>query len=367
MTTQEHANGRSLATSEVLPTQPSQPSPAGSAPVQTSEFDEVQTLATEQAKLHQLAQIQADPVFVTVLSQPERDADREVAEQIRERQREYRLSRGLEQVKAQAKHDEAQDAIDAEDRKQRVTLRKAQRKRDELTDGGKNLAATYRYYRGVAAALAGATLVGIGWTSYNVATGLNGGEVPSNLLLFGIEPLFSVPLVCIVIMQMVAAMNGRLHHVAPTKTSENGRRLTAVGWIEVALLAGTTVIGVWPSLVELFGPAAFDGQMFAVRLIAPALVVMSVVLQLVAAELFGAIIRDAWLSGDEDDTNIRDRVRRANSLAQRVQAAMAEDSMPLQDDGLPSVSAIQKRFPCEKLTAQCAHDALALERETERG
>src|SRR5690606_7450321 len=137
-------------------------------------------------------------------------------------------SRGLELVDAQAKHDKAQDKIDAEDRKQQVMLRKAQRKREKLTDGSKKLAANYRYYRGVAAALAGTTLVGIAWTSYNVATGLNGGALPSNPLLFGIEPLFSIPLQCIVVMQMAAAMNGQLYKVAPTRMTDQGRRLTAV-------------------------------------------------------------------------------------------------------------------------------------------
>lgn len=324
----------------------------------TDEFEKVEKLRRERDEAAALAEVQSSPAFDDVLSNKEVKARRKAAEKLRKKKLAHDTKRDLRHLDEDANETDALDRIAKQDRRRRVDLARAQRLRDQLTDGGKNLASVYRHQRFVRLALGATTLVGIAWTSYNVGTGLGG----DNLLYYGIEPLFSVPLVTIVVMQMVAALNGRLRKVAPTKMRPDGKkRLSAVGWVEVGLLLGTTIIGVWPSVMELFTEGQkFSGQMFVVRLIAPTLIVVSVVLQLVAAELFGDIIRDAHLTGDADDDNLRTRVRQANELVLKIRADIASGDLEVGETGQPSISAIQKRYAVAKVTAQAAHDALPI-------
>lgn len=356
LTTTEPTNGHRVTDAPAFPQQ--RPEPAA-----TSEFEEVQQLAQEREKNHQIQRIQQDPVFRSVRTQAEMDSDRKVAEEIHTAERNWHRKLGLKRAEHQAKLAQADD-------EEALDLKRAQRKRRTFTDGAAALVSAYRAYRLVSGLLIGTTTVGIGWTSYNFATGLTGGEVPSNPLLFGIEPLFSVQLIVLMITQMYAALRGRLSQVAPTTMTHSGRRLSRVGWIQAGLLVTTTVIGVAPSLMELFGAAPFNPQMLAVRLCAPALVALSVGLQLIVTEVFADIIRDAQIDGDdEQESTVRDRSARAADRAVKVIAKMREGSMELREDGYPSVKEICRHFPSEKSVAQTTRDILPtfLEFEQRKG
>ncbi|WP_017972406.1 hypothetical protein [Actinopolyspora halophila] len=331
--------------------------PAATSDVALADVPNPDELEAERIRLRKATEVADDDIFVEARSQAERKADRKLAERQRRKARRQRKRAGSRQIARDAREQKAQDRIDAQSRRQRVYLAKAQRKRAEMTDSGKALAATYRNYTAIRSALSLTTLVGITWTSYNVGSGLSG----SNPLYYAIEPLFSVPLVVIAFMQMVAALYGRLNQVAPTTRNHRGRlRPSKVGWIELSLLVATTTLGITPSIVDAANGGGFSWMLLGVRLAAPTLVVISVGVQYIAAELFGDIIRNAWMDGDDDSDNVRDRVRKANSLVKQVQASMAAGDLPLGEDGMPSITTIQKRFTCEKLTAQCAHDALPL-------
>lgn len=242
---------------------------------------------------------------------------------------------------------------------ERVDFRKALRQKRKITDPAKHLVSTYRQYRFIRRVLMVGTLCGIAWTSWNVATSL-GGPNPFPLYYVA-EPIISVPVACIVYMQVIAAMNGRLARLRPFTRRPGGYFYwpTITGLIEIGLLATSVVICVYPALAV---PQP-QFEHVATRAIGPLAVVVFVALQLVAAELFGEIIREARLSDDEesDDTSLRDRVRRAVELARDVERAMTHPTspIPVQADGLPSVSTIAKRFPGNaKQIIQIAHDLL---------
>lgn len=274
--------------------------------------------------------------------------------------RKWRKKVAKAEAKATGRQALAQTQLDIADSRDTVDQRAALRKRRKMTDGGSHLASMYRRYRLIVTGLLLGALAAMTWASYNVAHGLSPEPAP---LYYAVEGIFSLPLICIVFMQVTAAESGRLAKLKPVTRNARGHyRPTITGVIEFGLLSLTVLIATWPSL----SAPEFHFERFITSGFAPVMVVVFVTLQLVAADLFGEIIREAWMNGDDSDGNLRERVKRANQLMHQVKTAMSDQDnpMPVQaDDGLPSVSAIQKRFPSEKLTAQAAHDALALFRQ----
>lgn len=334
-----------------------EPSTTDGTTLATSRFADVAKLMKERERLRQLQELYADPVFEEVPDSDEREADHQVNRDLRAARRKQRRKAGLAAVDAEASHQAQKAKLDKEDRTEQLNLRKAQRKRRQLTDGGAHLVAMHRQYKAVSGGLAAVTIGASIWAAYNVAHSI-GGSNPS-LGHYFYEPIITSPLVAIIVMQIAGALSGRLERLRPFRKRQIGRMSvplpTLTGVIELGLLASTVLVSVYPVWGGTFPEIA--------KAVCPALVVVvSVLLQLVAAELYGEIIREAWLRGDDSDANMRERARRGNELARLVQVAMNDrtNPMPRQEDGLPSISAIQKRFPCEKLIAQCAHDALAM-------
>lgn len=361
MTTLEPAGAPSPRAAEDAPYgTTAQPETSGNSTLYQSEV--ARRLDNERIEREEVERVISNPVFETVPDEDELDEDHEVFRELRAARREAQRKRGHAQIAAEDEHAQAQLKLDAEDLKEQVTLRMAQRKRRQLTDGGANLAAAYRKYRLVVGVLMSGLLFGITWTSNNVAKAL-GGETP-HLIHYVVEPIFSLPLVVLVFMQMVAAENGLLGMLSPVRRTQRGWWIpTRVGLIEVFLLTNTVLIATWP----VISADQFNLERLVLQGVAPVMVVLFTVLLGVAAEFFGRIIRDAWLAGDDSDSNQRERAKRAGSLAKQVRLAMADEQnpMPVGEDGLPSISAIQKRFPSEKLTAQVAHDMLALFKDIE--
>ncbi|HET6711328.1 hypothetical protein [Amycolatopsis sp.] len=361
MTTTEPATGKRSGPD--LPGQPAQ----ASAAAETSVFDAFKDVAEregERRRLHLLNDVESDPVFVDYRDPKEQKADRKVATKIRKAERKRREKAAIDKIKAEAKLAKSHAAIDKEDAKEQIMLRRAVRKRRKLTNTGSHLAATYVRHRLVASILGAVALAGLVWTSHGIAAALASlaGQATPAPYLYLVEPLFSTPLLAIVIMQVFAAEKGRLAKVSPIKTvlrkGKTKRRISMIGYIEAFSLVSTVVFNTLP---------AFKAEQFALldfmsRFFPPLLIVMATSLLYVAADLFGGVIRDAVLEGDDDETKIRTRIKKANIIARQVQAAMDDPEAPmkLEADGLPSVAEIARRYPAEKLVAQAAHDILAL-------
>lgn len=230
---------------------------------------------------------------------------------------------------------------------------RAESYRARLIDQGRALARNWRMYRLILAILTGCLVLVIGWNARQVATGL-GGEHPQ-LLDYAAEAPLSLPLLVILLLQVTAAQNGWLHKVQPFRRTTGwlGRVPTATGWIEIGLLTGSVAICTWPALSAEH--PRFEE--IATSAMPPFSLVIVSVLLYVATDLFSEIFSEHQLTETAD--NPRRRLELAADLALEVERAQAGDNpLPVADDGLPSISAIGKRFKGDKATHQTAHDLL---------
>lgn len=319
--------------------------------------DDIRGLLAERDAELMRDEILRDPIWVEKLDPDELDDEHEVNKQIRAAQRESRLKLGLEKVAAQeelartAQQSELQinasnaklDKLDADEK---VWARRALRKRRQLTDPDAKLAAALMRYRAVSIVLAVMTVGGISWTSYGVAhalASLEGAATPSPIL-YVVEPLFSLPLLVIVFMQITAAEHERLQKL---------RRWPIIG-TEILLLTATLAVNVTPVLTA----DTFSVETFLTRFAPPMLIVISVSLQWVAADLFGEILRDAQV--EVDDMRLSEDATRSANLAQDVLEAMAAGRLkPKDGDKLPSITQIHLYFNVGKKIAQGTHDYLS--------
>ncbi|MBB3665988.1 hypothetical protein FB384_004947 [Prauserella sediminis] len=322
---------------------------------------EVRKLRAEAARKREINRLETEnaELFANVVDPDERQAEHGVNRTIRARERKARLALGLAEAERRERAAKQNAQMDALDDKEALDQRKALRRRRRLTNPNAALASAYRRWRTYSAVLALVAAAGIGFTSYAVAHGL-GGENP-NPLFYAVEPLFSVPLMIIVLLQSFAAQHGRLHMVAPARTSEDGsRQITGIGWIEIGLLFGSTGLAA-AGATQIGGTNA--PALFAASLIAPLLVLIAVSLQYVLAHVVGTTIAELRLDGPVDEDTPRKAATGALQLLPVIEADMAKGDLPLGEDGLPSTRTIMRRYSKGKLTAQCAVDILSDQRK----
>lgn len=323
------------------------------------ETDEVAELAAEADRLSKLDRIEQEnaQLFATVRDADERQADHDVDRQIRARQRSSRLALGIARAEREERIAKTTAALDAEDELEKIDERKALRKRRKLTNPNAALAQAYRKWRQYSLVLAGMSLVGISFASWAVARGL-GGSSPEPLF-YAFDPLLSVPLLIIVLIQSFAAQHGRLALVAPITTKKTSwgetRRLSAIGWIESGLLLGSMGMSAFGAVRH----GDFGSPLFAAMVIAPVLVVISISLQYVLAKLFGSIIAELQLDGQVDEDNARKVAVTANLLVPSVRERIKRGEFRLLDDGLPSTQEIRVAINRSKVVAQVIRDILA--------
>jgi hypothetical protein len=338
----------------------------------------VQATAGRLSTARSLATLRADLVAVErdLVTEDEVTAEATTAQQLRAALRTVRRRLGLRDARDQLRfgrqrlglrrrQERWRQAGERAEARQRLWEARALRKRYRLTDSSAQLASVLREYRLVAAVLTAIVVIGIVWTSYGVAHALGGGR-PA-LLFYGVEGLFSVPLLVIARMQMTAARHarqGRFRLLTPAQSGMRGRRRpTLVAYVDAFLLVLTVAVNVWPTL-----HSPFDTELFLVRLFPPLLIVIAVTLFGVAAELFGDILRDMFLGAEANESSRLSPVMRdAVELAFRVQRALedgqfTEPELDL-DTGLPSISAIQRLVRVRKERCQVAHDILRQQHE----
>lgn len=362
-------NGKSIESpgSEVTPTPFVSAGPDGNGDPVVAQTQ--QRLATSQT----LLSLRSDLVAVErdLLTDDELIAEAQTQQQLRSAVRIVRRRLGLRDARDQLASGRRQLRLrrwqerrriggEQADARQRLWEGKALRKRHRLTDPSAQLASVLREYRLVASVLTLVVLVGVVWTSYGVAHALDG--VTPAPLFYGVEGLFSVPLLVIARMQMTAARHGRLGRfrlLTPVQQGRRGRRRpTVVAYVDAFLLVLTVAVNVWPTL-----HTPFDAELFLVRLFPPLLIVIAVTLFDVAAELFGDILREAFVGAEQDDASrlapaTRDAVELAFRAQQALDAGQFTESELVPDSGLPSISAMQRLFKLRKERCQLAHDVL---------
>lgn len=237
------------------------------------------------------------------------------------------------------------DKAEAREQHHQRTARAKQRR---LTDTNAALAAVYRTRHALQAFFAITALGGVLWTSRNVAVSLGGPE-PS-WVYYLVEPLFSFPLLGIVLLQSLAASFNRLHEVTPFAQNAQGKlRPTGIGWVEAGLMVGTVLISSWPAITAP-DPSFQD---IAARVCAPLLIVASAVAQLLVARVTSSIILQ--LTTDDSD---------AETVRERASAAVdkAVDALRLYDTGVwstyPSKNQLQKELKGQSSVLLAATDLI---------
>lgn len=277
-----------------------------------------------------------------------------------DREAQTRLARG--RLRLRRRTDRWQLRAEAQESRQRLWESRALLRRRRLTDTSAQLATTLRSYRFVMGVLTLVIVAGVVWTSYGVAVALD-GATPAPLF-YGVEGLFSLPLLVIVWMQMSASRYGRLDRLrllTPPRRDGHGRRPTPVAYVEVFLLVLTISVNVWPTLVGPFVP-----ERFLVRFFPPVLILLAVVLVGVAAAMFSELLREQYVGVDpHEHTRLDASEQDAISLAYHTQHAVQQGQFAVTEldavTGLPSVSAMQRRFNVRKATCQKAHDVLEIQ------
>src|SRR5699024_4689857 len=139
--------------------------------------------------------VDGDPVLSEVRSEQEREADRQVAEKVRAKQRTDRLRAGRGQVRR-----------DRRQRRHSQWDQRAERARARIMDPARALAADYRRWVATAAALFVLLAAGIAFMAISVHHGVVGMSGP--WYGYVIEPLASVLLAASLVAQFTARQRG---------------------------------------------------------------------------------------------------------------------------------------------------------------
>lgn len=219
-----------------------------------------------------------------------------------------------------------------------------------MLDPTARLASVQRIHVVTTTALLGLAIAGIAWTSMGVHDALVGPD--GTALAYVVEPLFSMPLLVIMLVQAVAAQWGR-RFPAP----EHRGKVYA---LEAALLGATMLVNT-SSVLPVLGEWV-DTTTLLAHLAPPALIVVAVVLQPMIAAFLAGILADAHVdAGDADGRRLEAETVDTLRLVGKVRAAIRGGDLSVRDDtGRPSTEAIRRYFGCEKRRAQGVADALAL-------
>jgi hypothetical protein len=348
------ANGRP---SIVALTPPDASDPADSEGLDETAAAELGEMRRELALLRGKAELQRDPAWLDVLSDSEADHERAAAERIRGMRRDQHVAAATSTVRLAGRERRAEQRMARYELSDRLWQRRALARRTRLLDPTSRLASLQRTHVVSTAALLGGAVAGIAWTSVGVHDALVGPD--GSALAYVVEPLFSLPLLVIMMLHARAAQWGRTF---PAKAHR-----TKVYALEAGLLAATILINTSPVL-----PGLGTWQNFTTllaHLAPPVLILVAVVLQPLVASFLAGILAEAHVdAADAGGHRLEAETVDTLTLVSKVRTAMAVGELESwQDTGLPSVEAIRRYFGCEKRRAQGVHDALKLLQQPDPG
>lgn len=309
-------------------------------------------LEAERRRLHVAAgraRLQRDPAWLAVLSDGEQAAQRRGAEKIRRKQRDQHERGELARVRRERREQRAADRIADLETSDRVWQRRALARRARLADPTSRLAGVARVQVLTSAVLVALAAAGIAWTSTGVHDALVGpGGSP---LAYAVEPLFSLPLVVIMLLHATAAKWGRTFPGPALR-----RRVLT---LEAGLLAGTILINVSPVVPGL--GTWQDSTVLLAHLAPPVLILVAVVLQPMAASFLAGLLADAHVeTTGEAGSRLSEDTASTLSLLSRVRADVAAGELATGETGRPSTESIRKRYSVAKSRAQQVSDAWAI-------
>ncbi|MGV9638079.1 hypothetical protein ACWDO0_28215 [Nocardia rhamnosiphila] len=279
-------------------------------------------LRTDIERSAELTELQAHPALLTALSKRERDAERALAEWERDEDRRGRRRRLKNAKKAELREQRTTAKLMSAEQRDHRWFQEALSARRRASSPDAQLARVFRGNTLTARTLYGVVLFGMIWAAINVQGNLVPDRDPANPLFwlsFGIEAMFSVPLVLIMIHAQIA--------------SELGEE-TDRGWIallEVLLLSGSIGLNA--------GPHYYAGEVGRGLEYSAAPVMIGV-----------AIWLHAWLSKRNARlvSKVLARIAQADTTGARV--GLAPDSLAASSKG-PALTAA--------LTVRDSHNAFA--------
>ncbi|MDN5932061.1 MAG: hypothetical protein L0I24_13520, partial [Pseudonocardia sp.] len=153
------------------------------------------------------AELQRDPAWLDVLSPREEKRERAAAEKVRGMRRDQQVSVATATVRLAGRERRADQRLAGVELSERLWQRRALARRTRLLDPTARLASVQRIHVVTTTALVALAIAGIAWTSVGVHDALVGPD--GTTLAYVVEPLFSLPLLVIMLVQAVAAQWGR--------------------------------------------------------------------------------------------------------------------------------------------------------------
>ena len=239
--------------------------------------DDVSQLAQRVERARGRLAYQFDPALTDALSEDELRAERELAERIREQDREQRWKHTQAMAQASDRARQTTEAIEKADMRDLLLARKAMAAQRRESSPHAKLASLYRHRSWSLKALAGVVAAGMLWSAVNVQQNIAPGGPSDPLFWFSylLEAMISVCLIIIMV---------GTNKVAEWGVIDN-RRQVAVA--EMALLGLTVTLNTYPYVR--------DGRWYdaAVHAVAPVMIGVALLIHDAASARYGLAITRA--------------------------------------------------------------------------
>ncbi|GGK65309.1 hypothetical protein [Nocardia camponoti] len=245
--------------------------------IDTGLTDDVSQLAERVERARGRLAYQFDPALTDALSEDELRAERELAERIREQDREQRWKHTQAMAAASDRNRQTTEAIEKADMRDLLLARKAMAAQRRESSPHAKLASLYRHRSWSLRALAGVVGAGMLWSAVNVQHNIAPGGPSDPLYWFSylLEAMISVCLIIIMV---------GTNKVAEWGVIDNRRQ---VALAEVALLGLTVTLNTYPYLRDM---RIYDA---AVHAVAPVMIGVALLIHDAASARYGLAITRA--------------------------------------------------------------------------
>ncbi|MFC6013035.1 hypothetical protein [Nocardia lasii] len=245
--------------------------------IETGSTDDVSQLAQRVERARGRLAYQFDPALTDALSEAELTAERELAERIREQDREQRWKHVQAMASASDRGRQTTEAIEKADMRDLLLARKAMAAQRRESSPHAKLASLYRHRSWSLKALAGVVGAGMLWSAVNVQQNIAPGGPSDPLFWFSylLEAMISVCLIIIMV---------GTNKVAEWGVIDNRRQ---VALAELALLSLTVTLNTYPYVR--------DGRWYdvAVHAVAPVMIGVALLIHDAVSARYGLAITRA--------------------------------------------------------------------------
>ncbi|WP_278263106.1 hypothetical protein [Nocardia sp. AG03] len=299
--------------------------------IETPLEDDVTQLAQRVERARGRLAYQFDPALTDALSEDELRAERELAERIREQDREQRWKHTQAMAQASDRARQTTEAIEKADMRDLLLARKAMASQRRESSPHAKLASLYRHRSWSLKALAGVVGAGMLWSAVNVQQNIAPGGPSDPLFWFSylLEAMISVCLIIIMV---------GTNKVAEWGVIDNRRQ---VALAELALLGLTVTLNTYPYVR--------DGRWYdaAVHAVAPVMIGVALLIHDAASARYGLAITRAT-------SQVRDMPDPAESLLNRQPADSVRLTYQPPMTGTPGPEPITSTAPTVPVTREPA-------------